>query len=192
MFEQSRIAARYGFTFANTSAFGVNLRLISSFFAISIVIFSTCVLVPAAADELPVPPETGVGDAIIADPNKALALFGYDPVAYYTSGRAIEGQSKLSAVVEGLVWYFQNEGNREAFIANPAAYIPVFGGYDPTEIVTGKLVASNPAIFEIIDQRLYLFRTGETRLRYLADGSLRRQAQQQWPVLSKSLVHAAR
>ena len=73
-----------------------------------------------------------------------LAISGFDPVAYFTEGKALFGRAEFELNVEGSVWRFNNEGNRGAFEKNPEVYAPQFGGYDPVAIGRGRSVQGIP------------------------------------------------
>ncbi len=68
-----------------------------------------------------------------------LAISGFDPVAYFTEGKALFGRAEFELNLEGSVWRFNNEGNRGAFEKNPEVYAPQFGGYDPVAIGRGRV-----------------------------------------------------
>lgn len=89
---------------------------------------------------------------------KGLAIQGYDPVAYFKSGKAIEGKKELAARVEGITYYFSSAANRDAFIKNPKAYEPQYGGWCAYAMgATGEKVEVDPETFKIIEGKLYLF-----------------------------------
>src|SRR5262245_25113039 len=67
-----------------------------------------------------------------------LAISGFDPVAYFTEGKALFGRPEIELNVGGAVWRFTNEGNRGAFASHPDVYAPRFGGYDPLAIGRGR------------------------------------------------------
>ena len=54
----------------------------------------------------------------------SLALDGYDPVAYFTAKRAIEGKNDITTVFEGIRYRFATRANKERFVASPALYEP--------------------------------------------------------------------
>ncbi|HEY6701119.1 MAG TPA: hypothetical protein VI137_09980 [Pseudolabrys sp.] len=41
-----------------------------------------------------------------------LAISGFDPVAYFTEGKALFGRPEFELNLDGAVWRFSNEGNR--------------------------------------------------------------------------------
>ena len=111
-----------------------------------------------------------------------LAISGFDPVAYFTEGKALFGRAEFELNLEGSVWRFNNEGNRGAFEKNPEVYAPQFGGYDPVAIGRGRGVQGHPLIWAVAGQRLYLFYSEQTRASFLADpGRIFDTAERKWP-----------
>jgi YHS domain-containing protein len=111
-----------------------------------------------------------------------LAISGFDPVAYFTEGKALFGRPEFELNQEGSVWRFNNEGNRGAFEKNPEVYAPQFGGYDPVAIGRGRSVQGHPLIWAVAGQRLYLFYSEQTRASFLADpGRIIDTAERKWP-----------
>ena len=70
-----------------------------------------CLAAPAA--------QAATTELIVVDPNRGLALSGFDPVAYFTDSRPLLGRPDLEASFSGATWRFRNEGNRAAFLENP-------------------------------------------------------------------------
>lgn len=60
---------------------------------------------------------------------KGLAVQGYDPVAYFTKGKAIEGSKQFTAVYEGVTYYFANAADKNLFLKDPKKYEPQYGGW---------------------------------------------------------------
>lgn len=98
-----------------------------------------------------------------------LAIYGVDPVAYFSQGRVVEGRGAWELRHSGAVWRFSNEGNRQAFKADPLVYMPRFGGNDPTALARGVVLIGNPRIWVLFADRLYLFHTVPARAAFLAD-----------------------
>ncbi|MGR5457454.1 YHS domain-containing (seleno)protein, partial [Vibrio alfacsensis] len=57
------------------------------------------------------------------------AIKGYDPVAYFTVGKPLKGDSDITYEWNGAKWYFSTQENRQQFVSNPTAYTPQYGGY---------------------------------------------------------------
>ncbi|HXZ46044.1 MAG TPA: YHS domain-containing (seleno)protein [Pseudolabrys sp.] len=117
-----------------------------------------------------------------------LAISGFDPVAYFTEGKALFGQPEFELNLNGVVWRFCNEGNRGAFAVHPEVYAPRFGGYDPVAIGHGRSVPGHPLIWAVIGERLYLFYSETSRAAFLADtGRIIDTAERKWPEVARSL-----
>ncbi len=87
-----------------------------------------------------------------------LAIEGYDPVAYFTSKKGIEGKKEISLVKEGITYHFSSIQNRELFTVNPSKYEPQFGGWCAYAMgANGEKVSIDPQTFKILDGKLYLF-----------------------------------
>src|SRR5690242_16175385 len=58
-----------------------------------------------------------------------LGAGGYDVVAYFTQGKAVEGKREFTAEYKGATWRFATQADRTLFLADPAKYAPQYGGY---------------------------------------------------------------
>lgn len=130
------------------------------------------------------------GELVVADRRAGIALYGFDPVAYFLEGAAEVGKSEHELIFSGFAWHFRNEANRAAFRDQPDVYVPRFGGYDPVALQRGVPVAGHPTIFAVHDGRLFLFQQPENRAEFLAnpDGVVE-AARMNWPRVRSSLVH---
>ena len=88
---------------------------------------------------------------------RGLAIQGYDPVAYFTDGKAIEGSDKIKYTKAGVTYHFSSEKNKQAFTENPSKYEPQYGGYCAYAMADGDKVRIDPETFKIVDDKLYLF-----------------------------------
>jgi YHS domain-containing protein len=88
--------------------------------------------------------------------DSGLALQGYDPVAYFTEGRAVVGDSRYRARYKGAGYHFASEENRRAFESDPARYEPQYGGYCGYAASIDKLSPIDPEFFQVLDGRLIL------------------------------------
>jgi YHS domain-containing protein len=119
-------------------------RLAASIIAGAVIVF---VLAPAASAEDLV--NTGYfGD---------VAIKGYDPVAYFTDNKAVEGSATYAYQWLGAEWHFASAKNRDLFIANPGKYAPQYGGYCADGVSFGTVTTNiDPQAWRIIDDKLYL------------------------------------
>lgn len=87
-----------------------------------------------------------------------VAIQGYDPVAYFKQGKAVKGKKEFYGVHEGVIYHFANAASRQAFLKNPSAYEPQYGGWCAFAMGSyGEKVEINPETFKITDGKLYLF-----------------------------------
>jgi YHS domain-containing protein len=90
--------------------------------------------------------------------NTGLAIEGYDPVAYFTQQKAVEGKKEISLTNDGVTYHFATTQDRDLFKANPAKYEPQYGGWCAYAMgATGKKVEIDPGTFKLLDGKLYLF-----------------------------------
>ena len=86
----------------------------------------------------------------------ATAVGGYDPVAYFTEGRPVEGRRDITHTWKGVTWRFASEKNRDAFKADPAAYAPQYGGYCAWAVSQGYTAKGDPKHWKVVNGKLYL------------------------------------
>jgi len=113
--------------------------------------------------------QSATTERIVTNRFSGVAIEGFDPVAYFVTGAAVQGTGEFEANLWGAVWRFRNEGNRASFLAHPEVYGPQFGGYDPADIARGVTIAGNPRFFVISAERLYLFSREDNRDAFAAD-----------------------
>ena len=87
---------------------------------------------------------------------KGLAIAGYDPVAYFTESKAVEGSKDHSFDWYGATWHFVSAANRALFAANPERYAPQYGGYCAFGVSRGYAVKVDPTAWKVVDGKLYL------------------------------------
>lgn len=90
-----------------------------------------------------------------------LVLKGYDPVAYFTQGKPVKGDSRFSHDWDEGRYHFANSTHRDMFAANPDRFAPQFGGYCTGSMSRDVLGEADPEAFVIQDGKLYFF--GATR-----------------------------
>lgn len=127
-------------------------------------------------------------ERIVVDRMSGLAIFGFDPVAYFTDGTPVRGREDVELIFAGAVWRFRHESDRQAFLSHPDVYAPQFGGYDPVDVAQGRTIPGHPQIWLIRGQRLYLFASERSRTTFARSaGSILVDAYQRWPALHDSL-----
>ena len=116
-----------------------------------------------------------------------VAIKGYDPVAYFTEGRAMKGSKEFVYEWLGTPWYFANARHRDLFAADPVKYAPQFGGYCALGMASGQSTANiDPEGWRIIDGKLYLNATKAGPLLDQLPGQIT-QAEATWPKVAAKL-----
>jgi YHS domain-containing protein len=88
---------------------------------------------------------------------ETLALKGYDPVAYFTDGKPIEGSSQYEAEWDHNKYRFASAEHRDLFKSDPAHYAPQFGNACTTTLSRGGFKEVDPQAWVIHDNKLYMF-----------------------------------
>ena len=132
---------------------------------------------PAFADQAPV--YTGAFSNV--------GVSGYDVVAYFTDGRPVRGTTTHRATHQGIEYRFASAEHLAAFNANPARYLPQYGGYCAWAVSQGYTASANPNNWRIVDGKLYLNYNNEVQQRWEANiPGFIRDANANWPsVLSR-------
>jgi YHS domain-containing protein len=127
---------------------------------------------PACADTAP------VHTSVLSN----VAVGGYDPVAYFSEGRPVRGSMDHRLTHHGYEYRFASAANLAAFRANPAHYLPQYGGYCAWAVSQGYTAPGNPQNWRIVDGRLYLNYNTEIQQRWETDipGNIGR-ANANWP-----------
>lgn len=93
------------------------------------------------------------------------AVSGYDVVSYFNLPQSkvgqpqqspLPGSAAITADYNGATFAFASEANRDAFVANPAAFVPQYDGHCAYGVAQGGKVPGNPTLWRIVDGKLYL------------------------------------
>jgi enamine deaminase RidA (YjgF/YER057c/UK114 family) len=88
-----------------------------------------------------------------------LSISGYDPVAYFTDGKAVQGKAEFEYVWHKSRWRFAGGEHRDLFIKDPQRYAPQYDGYcalgASIEAAAHKDTV-DPQAWAIVDGKLYL------------------------------------
>ena len=89
-----------------------------------------------------------------------LSISGYDPVAYFTDGKPVQGKSEIEHLCHKLRWRFASSEHREMFAKDPDHYAPQYDGYCAMGVAETGGVAHkdtvDPEAWAIVDGKLYL------------------------------------
>ncbi len=116
------------------------------------------------------------------------AAEGYDVVAYFTQGKAVEGNSDNSFEWQGVTWRFSSKANLNAFALNPEKFAPQYGGYCAYAVSQGYTASIDPQAWSIVDDRLYLNYSKSVQSTWSEDISgYIMAADNNWPRVKKEL-----
>ncbi|MBY0564160.1 MAG: YHS domain-containing protein [Hyphomonadaceae bacterium] len=150
-------------------------RKLLAAFAIAFAAFAPAA--PAFADERPV----------YTAPFSNVGVSGYDVVAYFADGTPTRGSAEFRTTHQGVEYRFASAQHLAAFQANPARYLPQYGGYCAWAVSQGYTASADPDNWRIVDGKLYLNYNTEIQRRWEQDipGHIR-NANANWPgVLSR-------
>ena len=127
------------------------------------------------------------GPALAIDPvfnQGGTAIRGYDPVAYFTEGKPVEGSEEFIADHKGAQWRFASAAHRDLFAADPEKYAPQYGGYCAWAVANNYTATTDPHAWSIKDGKLYLNFSKFVRTRWAIDKSGNiAKADANWPGL---------
>ena len=86
----------------------------------------------------------------------AHAIGGYDAVAYFEDGRAVEGRAEHAVEHAGGTWLFVSEGHAAAFRAAPQKYMPAYHGHCAFGASFGQKEPGDPRHWAVRNGRLFL------------------------------------
>lgn len=111
-----------------------------------------------------------------------VAVKGYDPVAYFTDGKAVKGNPQFKSTSDGAIYHFASAEHQAVFEKDPAKYKPQFGGFCAWAVSQGYTANIDPNAFQIVDGRLLLQYSLDVRKDFEKDtaGNLEK-ADANWP-----------
>jgi YHS domain-containing protein len=126
------------------------------------------------------------GELVNVSGASKIALSGYDPVAFFVHGKAVNGSPFITAENLGATYLFASEEHRKLFTENPAKYAPQFGGFCAYGVALRKLFPVDINTWQVRDGKLYLNLNPDILEKFNADfGGNRPKAEQNWPELVK-------
>jgi len=110
------------------------------------------------------------------------AIRGYDPVAYFTESKPVQGSEKLVYNWNNADWYFSSQQNLELFKANPEKYAPQYGGYCAFGLSNGYKAPTDADAWTIDNGKLYLNYNKDVREEWNKERKQRiDKADKNWP-----------
>lgn len=146
----------------------------------SLVIAGALALAPVAV----APTAAADTDPIYTGTFSNLAVQGYDPVAYFTVGEPVKGDKDFSTAYQGAQFRFASQENLDAFLADPEAYAPQYGGYCAWAVAQGYTAKGDARRWSIVDGKLYLNYNRKVQSDWEADiPGFIQSGDQNWPVI---------
>jgi len=125
---------------------------------------------------------------IQTDPLTGIAIGGMDPVSYFTEPAPLPGRADYEFTWMGAPFQFANQANLDIFMRHPDLYAPRYGGHGAMSMARGFISDSDPLIYTVFKQRLYLFYSAANREAFLlSPDAAAISGEQHWQVLSKTL-----
>ena len=85
-----------------------------------------------------------------------IALNGYDPVAFFTDGKPVNGDPGVTSTHKGATYFFASKAHKAAFEADPEKYAPQYGGYCAYGAALGALFPVDISTWQVRNGKLYL------------------------------------
>jgi hypothetical protein len=88
-----------------------------------------------------------------------LSISGYDPVAYFTDGKPVQGKAEIEYLWHKLRWRFASQPHRDLFAKDPDHYAPQYDGYRAMGVSNDDAAHKDtvdPEAWAIVDGKLYL------------------------------------
>jgi hypothetical protein len=101
--------------------------------------------------------------------SSTLALKGYDTVAYFSEGKIVKGDTTKGIKWRDVIWYFSTDTTKLMFKTFPEMYVPQYGGYCATAVAYGFTADSNPEIWHIENNKLYLFLNQDAKNEFVSE-----------------------
>lgn len=97
-----------------------------------------------------------MGDLVNVAGASGVALDGYDPVAFFTDSKPVNGDPGISATHAGATYFFASQRHKTLFESNPEKYVPQYGGYCAFGVSVGALFPVDINTWQIRNDKLYL------------------------------------
>jgi YHS domain-containing protein len=85
-----------------------------------------------------------------------IAIKGYDPVAYFTEQKAVEGKKDFFYDWSGVKWLFSTQAHLDTFKMKPQKFVPQYGGFCAYGTSENHLSPTDPNAWTIVEGKLYL------------------------------------
>lgn len=112
----------------------------------------------------------------------SVAINGYDPVAYFTMEKPVEGRAAHTSDWNGATFQFASADHKAMFDADPAKYAPQYGGYCAWAVSKGYTASTSPNAWSVHKGKLYLNFNKAVRARWaISKDANVKAADANWP-----------
>jgi YHS domain-containing protein len=119
-----------------------------------------------------------------AESPSRIALWGYDPVSYFTVGHPEQGSAEFSFRFDDTTYWFASEEHRTMFAADPEHYAPQFKGYCAASVARGLKIEADPEAWTIWNGKLFVFGSKDAVPEFKANpGEIAHKANEAWTML---------
>lgn len=126
------------------------------------------------------------GDLVNVSGASKAAVSGYDTVAFFTDSKPVNGSPFISAEYQGATYFFASEEHKALFTADPAHYVPQFGGFCAFGVGLDKLFPVDINTWQVRNDKLYLNLNPAILEKFNADfNGNTAKADKNWPGLVK-------
>ena len=84
-----------------------------------------------------------------------VAIRGYDPVAFFTTGKPMPGKKAYVLNWQNAEWLFSSQAHLDSFKLSPGRYAPQYGGYCAYGAAEGHKAPTEIDTWTIVDGKLY-------------------------------------
>jgi hypothetical protein len=98
-----------------------------------------------------------------------IALGGTEAVTYFTDEQSVKGDASITHTYEDTTWQFSSTESRDLFAADPAKYVPAYGGYCSYGMAFDGQYSTVPEAWDIVDGRLFLAYSTDMQARWIED-----------------------
>jgi len=116
-----------------------------------------------------------------------VAIQGYDPVAYFTESKPVQGSNRYTATHKNAIYYFSSHKNRDLFVKDKTKYAPAYGGFCAFGVAFERKFTTDPMAWKIVDHRLYLNKSKNVQSKWFKDipGYIE-SSESNWPEIKSS------
>lgn len=113
-----------------------------------------------------------------------VAIDGFDPVAFFTDSRPVNGSPDFQVMYQGSTYFFASGEHKKRFEENPHRYVPQYGGFCAYGAALDALFPVDINTWQIRNGKLYLNLNPEISKKFNADfdGNIAK-ADKNWPGL---------